>query len=138
MARPYEAVGAMLGASGEQGARSAWRSMLEGLIRRIGAVPNHYRLGYTANGMSVWDVADDQIAELGPRVADLPGVGTATAAHATCPAGPTTCLPCCTAPAAPPSSSRPRRSCPAGPRLPQPRHPVFHGHPEKTGLRLKD
>jgi siroheme decarboxylase len=49
--------------------------MLEqGLIRRIGAVPNHYRLGYTANGMSVWDVDDAQLATLGPRVADLPGV----------------------------------------------------------------
>ena len=74
VARPYEAVGAMLGASGEQ-VRARLTQMLEhGLIRRIGAVPNHYRLGYTANGMSVWDVADEQIAELGPRVADLPGV----------------------------------------------------------------
>ena len=74
VARPYEAVGAMLGVSGEQ-VRQRLSSMLEsGLIRRIGAVPNHYRLGYTANGMSVWDVADEQIAELGPRVADLPGV----------------------------------------------------------------
>ena len=69
-----EAVGAMLGASGEQ-VRARLTQMLEhGLIRRIAAVPNHYRLGYTANGMSVWDVADEQIAELGPRVADLPGV----------------------------------------------------------------
>ena len=25
-----------------------------GIIRRIGAVPNHYSLGYVANGMSVW------------------------------------------------------------------------------------
>ena len=74
VARPYEAVGAMLGVSGEQ-VRQRLSSMLDsGLIRRIGAVPNHYRLGYTANGMSVWDVADQHIAELWPRVADLPGV----------------------------------------------------------------
>ena len=74
VARPYEAVGAMLGVSGEQ-VRERLAHMLEqGLIRRIGAVPNHYRLGYTANGMSVWDVDDTQLATLGPRVADLPGV----------------------------------------------------------------
>ncbi|RMF15381.1 MAG: Lrp/AsnC family transcriptional regulator, partial [Candidatus Dadabacteria bacterium] len=37
----------------------------------IAAVPNHYRLGYTANGMSVWDVADDVVDEVGERVAAL-------------------------------------------------------------------
>lgn len=42
-----------------------------GVIRRIAAVPNHYRLGFTANGMSVWNVADDRIAELGPKVGAL-------------------------------------------------------------------
>jgi siroheme decarboxylase len=45
-----------------------------GLIRRIGAVPNHYKLGFVANGMSVWDVADDAVDALGVRVAALPGV----------------------------------------------------------------
>jgi DNA-binding Lrp family transcriptional regulator len=46
--------------------------MLEtGVIRRIGAVPNHYAIGYTANGMSVWDVADERIDELGARVGAL-------------------------------------------------------------------
>ena len=74
VARPYEAVGAMLGVSGEQ-VRQRLSSMLEsGLIRRIGAVPNHYRLGYTANGMSVWDVADAQVDALARQVAQLPGV----------------------------------------------------------------
>ena len=74
VARPYEAVGAMLGVSGEQ-VRQRLSSMLEsGLIRRIGAVPNRYRLGYTANGMSVWDVEDDQVQALGQRIAKLPGV----------------------------------------------------------------
>ena len=64
----------MLGVSGEQ-VRQRLSSMLDsGLIRRIGAVPNHYRLGYTANGMSVWDVEDDQVQALGQRIAKLPGV----------------------------------------------------------------
>jgi DNA-binding Lrp family transcriptional regulator len=48
------------------------RHMLErGVIRRIGAVPNHYRLGLRANGMSVWDVDDEHLLELGSRVGRL-------------------------------------------------------------------
>lgn len=72
--RPYEAVGAALGISGEL-VRTRLQAMLDtGLIRRIGAVPNHYRLGFTANGMSVWDVADERVDELGERVGQLPFV----------------------------------------------------------------
>lgn len=48
------------------------RRMLErGVIRRIGAIPNHYRLGLSANGMSVWDVDDTRLEELGARVGRL-------------------------------------------------------------------
>lgn len=72
--RPYEAVGAMLGVPGER-VRERLAQMLEqGLVRRIGAVPNHYKLGFTANGMSVWDVADDQVDALGERIGALAGV----------------------------------------------------------------
>lgn len=72
--RPYEAVGAMLGVSGER-VRERLAQMLEqGLVRRIGAVPNHYKLGFTANGMSVWDVADEQVDTLGERIGALAGV----------------------------------------------------------------
>lgn len=72
--RPYEAVGATLGISGEL-VRERLQAMLDaGLIHRIGAVPNHYRLGYTAIGMSVWDVSDHQVDELGERIGQIPGV----------------------------------------------------------------
>ena len=72
--RPYEAVGAALGISGEQ-VRERLQAMLDsGLVRRIGAVPNHYRLGFTANGMSVWDVDDAVVDQLGERVGALDGV----------------------------------------------------------------
>lgn len=43
----------------------------DGRIRRIGAVPNHYRLGYTANGMSVWDVPSGDITTVGKLVGEL-------------------------------------------------------------------
>lgn len=74
VARPYEAVGAMLGVDGERVCTRLAAMLDEGLVRRIGAVPNHYRLGFTANGMSVWDVADDQVDALARQVAQLTGV----------------------------------------------------------------
>jgi siroheme decarboxylase len=72
--RPYEAVGAMLGVSGEAVRERFAQLLASGLIRRIGAVPNHYRLGYVANGMTVWDVDDARVDELGAQVGALPGV----------------------------------------------------------------
>lgn len=51
------------------------QAMLDaGLIRRIGAVPNHYAIGYTANGMSVWDVADDMTEAVGEYLGELAAV----------------------------------------------------------------
>ncbi|WP_170403348.1 siroheme decarboxylase subunit beta [Ruegeria arenilitoris] len=45
-----------------------------GVIRRIAAAPNHYKLGMTSNGMTVWDVKDDRVTELGTRIGALPFV----------------------------------------------------------------
>ena len=42
-----------------------------GIIRRIAVAPNHYALGMTANGMSVWDVDDTHASELGRQVGAL-------------------------------------------------------------------
>ncbi|WP_347266645.1 AsnC family transcriptional regulator [Paracoccus sp. (in: a-proteobacteria)] len=42
-----------------------------GVIRRIAIAPNHYALGMTANGMSVWDVDDAQALDLGARIGAL-------------------------------------------------------------------
>lgn len=45
-----------------------------GVIRRIAAAPNHYKLGMTSNGMTVWDVEDTRVADLGPQIGLLPFV----------------------------------------------------------------
>jgi DNA-binding Lrp family transcriptional regulator len=74
VARPYEALGAALGVSAEAVRERLAGMLASGLIRRIGAVPNHYKLGFTANGMSVWDVADDRVDALGAQVGGLGGV----------------------------------------------------------------
>lgn len=69
--RPYDALGEQLGLPAAE-VVNRLRAMLEsGVIRRIGAVPNHYAIGWAANGMTVWDVADDQVDELGARVGAL-------------------------------------------------------------------
>ena len=68
---PYAAVAAELGVRPEEVMHRLERMLADGRVRRIGAVPNHYALGYRANGMSVWDVADESVGELGPRVGAL-------------------------------------------------------------------
>jgi DNA-binding Lrp family transcriptional regulator len=68
---PYAEVGAVLGLS-ECEVIDRMAGLLErGVIRRIGAAPNHYALGMTANGMTVWDVEDAAADELGQRVGAL-------------------------------------------------------------------
>ena len=72
--QPYHAVAEQVGCTPEM-VMERMRLMLEsGVIRRIAAVPNHYALGYSANGMTVWDVDDEKIDELGERIGQLESV----------------------------------------------------------------
>lgn len=50
------------------------RLQADRVIRRIAAVPNHYRLGYRHNGMTVWDVDDEELERLGPLIGAQPWV----------------------------------------------------------------
>ena len=50
------------------------RLQAEGAIRRIAAVPNHYRLGYRHNGMTVWDIRDTDMPRLGALIGAQPFV----------------------------------------------------------------
>jgi DNA-binding Lrp family transcriptional regulator len=71
---PYQEIAAQLGIKSEL-LMQRLNTMLEnGQIRRIGAVPNHYKLGYKANAMSVWNVPDHKISELGQQLGALPFV----------------------------------------------------------------
>lgn len=74
VAHPYAAVAEQLGVS-EQEVMDRLRLLVrDGIVRRVAAVPNHYRIGYVHNAMTVWDIADDRIAEAGRRVAVLEAV----------------------------------------------------------------
>lgn len=71
---PYAEVAENLGLTEADLVGRLKRMKSSGVIRRIAAAPNHYKLGMTFNGMTVWDVEDDRIAELGGVVGALPFV----------------------------------------------------------------
>jgi len=69
--QPVEELAGRLGLSPEEVVSRLEVMLDSGAIRRIGAVPNHYRLGLRGNGMTVWDVPDELAVELGERVGAL-------------------------------------------------------------------
>lgn len=71
VAEPYQAIAEHLGVSAELIMQRMQTMQDNGIIRRIAAVPNHYKIGYRFNGMTVWDVDDQQIDSLGQQVAEL-------------------------------------------------------------------
>lgn len=68
VARPYHAIAESLQLEPEDVMRRMRRLHEVGVIRRLGVVPNHYAIGYRANGMSVWDVPDELVDPLGEFV----------------------------------------------------------------------
>lgn len=68
VARPYHAIAESLQLAPELVMARMRRMQESGVIRRQGVVPNHYAIGYRANGMSVWDVPDDLVDQLGESV----------------------------------------------------------------------
>ena len=69
--RPYQQIGEQINQT-ERVVIDELKKMLDcGIIRRIGAIPNHYKLGIKANGMSVWDVPENKIDEIGKQIGAL-------------------------------------------------------------------
>ncbi|MGZ8151838.1 MAG: siroheme decarboxylase subunit beta [Methylovulum sp.] len=68
---PYQTLAEQLGLTKADVMARLSAMQNSGVIRRIGAVPNHYKLGYRFNGMTVWDVQDEHIDELGQQVGRL-------------------------------------------------------------------
>ena len=72
--QPYRDLGNAIGIGEAEVMLRMQRMLDRGVVRRIAAVPNHYALGYRANGMSVWDVPDERADEMGCAVGALPFV----------------------------------------------------------------
>lgn len=72
--QPYAEVADIIGLTETEVIARISAMQERGIIRRIAIAPNHYALGMTANGMSVWDVDDARISDLGATVGALPFV----------------------------------------------------------------
>lgn len=69
--RPYHVIAEDLGLGPDDVIARVKRLLGSGVIKRIGAVPNHYKLGVRSNGMTVWDVDDRVISEAGREIGEL-------------------------------------------------------------------
>ena len=72
--RPYAAIGRAIGMSEAEVIDRLGDLIERGVISRFGLVLSHRDLGYRANAMVVWNIADDAVAEIGERLAALPYV----------------------------------------------------------------
>jgi DNA-binding Lrp family transcriptional regulator len=68
---PYADVAEAIDADTDWVIETITRFNCAGKIRRVGTIPNHYALGYSENGMTVWDVPDDIVDEVGPAIAEF-------------------------------------------------------------------
>ena len=65
VSRPYAELAARLGCS-ESEIIEGIRALADGGgLKRFGVVVRHRKLGYRANGMVVWDLPDERVAEVG-------------------------------------------------------------------------
>jgi DNA-binding Lrp family transcriptional regulator len=67
---PYAAVAGRLRLGEARVIEIVTSLLAERKIKRIGAIPNHYALGITANGMSVWDIPDAIATDAGRRLGE--------------------------------------------------------------------
>jgi DNA-binding Lrp family transcriptional regulator len=71
---PYAAAAAQLGMPQERFLDHLAGMQERGLLRRVAAILYHRRAGFSANGMGVWQVPDEQIFEIGCRMAAVRGI----------------------------------------------------------------
>ncbi len=71
VAKPYNWLAEELGITLDKCLNTLKKMQDDKIIRRIAAVPNHYKLGYKFNGMTVWNVKDENAKALGKMMGDL-------------------------------------------------------------------
>ena len=72
--QPYAELAARLGMSEGEVMARFWMLQNTGVIKRFGVVVRHRELGYRANAMVVWDIADDLVGDVGSRLGRFPFV----------------------------------------------------------------
>ncbi|MDY0266553.1 MAG: Lrp/AsnC family transcriptional regulator [Methanimicrococcus sp.] len=68
---PFFEVSKALGISEDEVVSRLKKLKEEKKIRRFGASIGHIALGFTANGMGVWDIPENQIEEIGKKMAEF-------------------------------------------------------------------
>ncbi|HUH81856.1 MAG TPA: Lrp/AsnC family transcriptional regulator [Solirubrobacteraceae bacterium] len=71
---PYAPAAAQLGIPQERLLEHLEGMRERGLLRRVAAILFHRRAGFSANGMGVWKVPDEQILEVGMQMAAVRGI----------------------------------------------------------------
>ncbi len=67
--RPWRTLAEQAGMAEDQVMACVRRWQADGMIKRLGLVVKHRRLGIQANAMVVWNVPDERVAEVGRRLA---------------------------------------------------------------------
>ncbi len=62
---PYKDAAEQLGMDEKELHQRLYDMMEDGAIRRIGLVPDHYKIGYRFNAMTVWDIDEDSVDRIG-------------------------------------------------------------------------
>jgi DNA-binding Lrp family transcriptional regulator len=71
---PYAAAASEVGLSQDRFLDHLAGMQERGLLRRVAAILYHRRAGFSANGMGVWQVPDEQIYDVGCRMAAVRGI----------------------------------------------------------------
>src|SRR5277367_953567 len=71
---PYAPAAAELGITQERLLEHLAGMQERGLLRRVAAILYHRRAGFSANGMGVWKVPEEQIPDIGRRMASVRGI----------------------------------------------------------------
>lgn len=69
--RPFAKIAEKLGISEQKVLNRLEQLKANGTIKRLGVVVRHRELGFKANAMVVWDIPDDQVAEVARRIASF-------------------------------------------------------------------
>jgi DNA-binding Lrp family transcriptional regulator len=74
VSEPYVPAAAELGVSVDALVEHLGAMADRGLLRRVAAILYHRRAGFSANGMGVWQVPEDRVLEVGPKMAAYRGI----------------------------------------------------------------
>lgn len=72
--RPWLALASQCGLTEDEVMACMRRWQAEGMVKRLGLVVLHRRLGIAANAMVVWDLPDEEVTAVGRRLATEPAV----------------------------------------------------------------